>query len=267
MNNQKSIAFNVENLMVRGTLHLPHCDSSDQAKLPGILLIPGFADTAVGLHNMLVLLARELAKSGFAVLRFDYRGQGESDGDFRHFTLTSGLVDAKHAINFLQSQFEVDENRLGVMGFSLGGAYAAALGYEFQSAIFASVLWSPIAYVADVFHSFFSLSHKQQWEEQGWADWNGWRVGKAFSSQWEEWKPLQLFNHSEIPSLVIHGDADTEVPLTNGRAYAELGADIRIIRDGDHQYTNTAFQQMAASWTVSFFKEMNSKRAESEERI
>jgi len=39
----------------------------------------------VGSHRQFVLLARRLASAGYAVLRFDYRGQGDSEGQMRSF--------------------------------------------------------------------------------------------------------------------------------------------------------------------------------------
>ena len=39
----------------------------------------------VGSHRQFVLLARDLAADGFPVFRFDYRGMGDSEGEFRGF--------------------------------------------------------------------------------------------------------------------------------------------------------------------------------------
>lgn len=51
----------------------------------GIVLVVGGPQYRVGSHRQFVLLARELAAAGHAVLRFDYRGMGDSDGDARSF--------------------------------------------------------------------------------------------------------------------------------------------------------------------------------------
>lgn len=51
----------------------------------GIVLVVGGPQTRVGSHRQFVLLSRRLAASGYAVLRFDYRGMGDSSGEQRGF--------------------------------------------------------------------------------------------------------------------------------------------------------------------------------------
>lgn len=51
----------------------------------GVLVIVGGPQYRVGSHRQFVLTARALAAAGFPVLRFDYRGMGDSDGDARSF--------------------------------------------------------------------------------------------------------------------------------------------------------------------------------------
>ena len=50
-----------------------------------VLIIVGGPQYRVGSHRQFVQLARHLAKQGFAVLRFDYRGMGDSEGEIRAF--------------------------------------------------------------------------------------------------------------------------------------------------------------------------------------
>lgn len=51
----------------------------------GVVLVVGGPQYRVGSHRQFVLLARALARAGFPVLRFDYRGMGDSDGAPRTF--------------------------------------------------------------------------------------------------------------------------------------------------------------------------------------
>src|SRR5688572_14342340 len=60
----------------------------------GIVVIVGGPQYRIGSHRQFVTLARDLARAGIPVLRFDYRGMGDSDGDFRTFESIDRDIDA-----------------------------------------------------------------------------------------------------------------------------------------------------------------------------
>lgn len=64
-----------------GLLHRPQ-----QPRPTGVLVIVGGPQVRAGSHRQFVQLARALARRGHAVLRFDVRGMGDSDGAPRAFT-------------------------------------------------------------------------------------------------------------------------------------------------------------------------------------
>jgi uncharacterized protein len=63
---------------------------------------------------------RMLARHGYGVLLFDRRGQGESEGDPHAFGW-EGEKDIKAAVAFLQRRPDVDPERIGGLGLSVGG--------------------------------------------------------------------------------------------------------------------------------------------------
>ena len=68
----------------------------------GVVVIVGGPQYRVGSHRQFVLLSRALAAAGYAVLRFDYRGMGDSEGPQRDFQAVS--LDTAAAIDTLQSR-------------------------------------------------------------------------------------------------------------------------------------------------------------------
>ena len=64
--------------------------------------------------------ARMLAREGYGVLMLDMRGQGESEGDPNPFGWDSDQ-DLEAAVAFLRARPDVDEGRIGGIGFSVGG--------------------------------------------------------------------------------------------------------------------------------------------------
>lgn len=65
-----------------GLLH----PAATAAPLTGVLVVVGGPQYRVGSHRQFVLLARQLSASGIPVLRFDYRGMGDSGGASRDFS-------------------------------------------------------------------------------------------------------------------------------------------------------------------------------------
>ncbi len=75
--------------------------------------------------------ARMLVEHGYGVLLFDRRGEGESEGDPNGFGW-AGTRDVKAAIAFLQDRPEVDDDRIGALGLSVGGEVLLQAAAETQ---------------------------------------------------------------------------------------------------------------------------------------
>jgi len=79
---ERALTFDCGGDRLVGILH--PC-APGQADKPGVVVIVGGPQYRVGSHRQFVLLARALAAAGYPVLRFDYRGMGDSEGDARSF--------------------------------------------------------------------------------------------------------------------------------------------------------------------------------------
>lgn len=83
-----------------------------------IILLHGYGGSRLEMLSRAELLARH----GYGVLWYDERGSGESGG-----TRTFGWRDAQDvplALNYLQNKAEIDPQRIGLLGFSIGGQIA-----------------------------------------------------------------------------------------------------------------------------------------------
>ena len=70
----------------------------DEARSTGVIVVVGGPQYRVGSHRQFLLLSRSLASAGYPVLRFDYRGMGDSDGELRNFeTVDNDIAAATEA--------------------------------------------------------------------------------------------------------------------------------------------------------------------------
>ncbi|HYY89075.1 MAG TPA: alpha/beta fold hydrolase [Chloroflexota bacterium] len=108
------VEFFSEGVKLRGFLRLP--DASD-GPLPGIVHGPGWLGLASA--KTYEPWHQGLTAAGYAVLAFDYRGFGDSDGERGWIKPDWQLQDILNAITYLESRPEVDARRLGTYG--IGG--------------------------------------------------------------------------------------------------------------------------------------------------
>lgn len=93
----------------------------------GVLIVVGGPQYRVGSHRQFVLMARSFATAGYPVLRFDYRGMGDSGGDVR--TFDSVDADIRAAIDELSGR---EPALRAVVVLGLCDAASAALIYARQ---------------------------------------------------------------------------------------------------------------------------------------
>src|SRR6185312_7554890 len=115
---EQTISFASDGLTLKGFLHV----TDGTGKRPGLVLCHGFGGSCRGAGHP--ELAKALEQAGYVVLRFDFRGCGQSEGRRGDVIVDEEIADLRHAIDFLQTQPSVEASRIGVIGASLGGSVA-----------------------------------------------------------------------------------------------------------------------------------------------
>ena len=94
---ERAISFACGEAALVGILSLPA-----QASARGVVIVVGGPQVRTGSHRQFTLLARALAAAGTPVLRFDYRGMGDSEGAVRDFESVD--EDVRAAIDRFQQE-------------------------------------------------------------------------------------------------------------------------------------------------------------------
>jgi len=115
---RKDVKFDVNGITVSAWLFLPESSSSP---VPCIVMAHGLG----GIKNMgLDAYAVRFKEAGMATLAFDYRYNGESDGDPRQLIwIPSQIEDYAAAIKYVRSLQEIDPSKIALWGTSLSGGH------------------------------------------------------------------------------------------------------------------------------------------------
>jgi uncharacterized protein len=117
MTTRHDVEFQSGGTRVRGHLYLPEGPGPH----PALVMAGGWCYVK---ELVLPEYARVFADAGIAVLAFDYRHFGESDGEPRqHIDPWAQIEDYKNALSYLETRDEIDRHRLGVWGISYSGGH------------------------------------------------------------------------------------------------------------------------------------------------
>jgi dienelactone hydrolase len=216
-------------------------------------------------------VAESLAAHGVASIRMDFPGCGDSTESFQLNTLSNMLVDIESSRDFALTQSNVDGDRVGLLGFSIGGRLVL-LTSSLDKSYKAIATWAPDgANGADSMVDFLGGSDayatlRKQAMEEGFVPFTTqWGQDQELSAQWfidtEESKPLDSIREFEGPLLVLYGDQDDVVlPRVSESVIsaAVKSPDVvrHIVKGADHGlglFTNEpAFSEEAVVTTVEF---------------
>jgi len=248
------VLFECKGQQIVGMLHLP----AGRGRWPAALLLHGFTGNKSETHRMFVKLARQLVAEGIGVLRFDFRGSGDSDGEFEQMTIRSQIADAQEAVRFLARHKRINSKRLALVGFSLGGTIAAHLVAREKQRVKALVLIAPVAEGTGILDELTTPDAVASLAQTGVVDYFGNRVGVQFIRQFADMKPLQEVVKCQCPVLLIHGEKDPTVPLEHTdmyeRALAQANRTVKkmVVADADHTFNRLLWEQRVLAETVQW---------------
>ncbi len=228
---QEEISFkNSKGQKLIGVLRMP-AKKTDKA----VIICHGFTGNKDEKH--LVALADVLQKAGFAAFRFDFTGNGESEGEFYESKISQEVSDVTSAINLLKNKGFF---KFAITGHSLGGIIAILSTKNFRFdciAVFASG-FDPAA-IPKRFH----------WDKAKFVDgkaksvfWDLTRtISKDFVRDFEGKNPELILKNLKIPILIVQGSTDRTVSVktakfifnkTNSKTEKELV----VIKGADHVF-------------------------------
>lgn len=172
----------------------------------------------------------------FHLLLFDFRYFGESDGAYT----TAGLLeirDVQAAVEYVKSRGDVNPRRIGAMGFSMSASAFILTRHPDVKAIVAD---SPYATLEGLIaRQFFFLPGFTKWPLVALTKVYAWFFPGVLVS---DASPAEAVRDLNAPLLIIHGDADSQIPIEHSRTiYTNADPDktqFWIVPGADHGFAH-----------------------------
>jgi uncharacterized protein len=126
----------------RDLLAAVHLSPRLHARSAAVLLCNPFGEEAARAHRAYRIMARKLEDAGYAAMRFDYSGTGDSSGDIDDVGVDAWIEDIEAAADELRRESGV--SRIVLVGLRLGATLAALCAQRGRLRAAHVVLWDPV---------------------------------------------------------------------------------------------------------------------------
>jgi putative redox protein len=247
---QKQIQFpNQWGEILAGTFHVPTGDSRR-----GIIL--GHCFTCSRHTRILRDLSLALVDEGFQVLRFDFSGNGQSEGNFSESIYSKQISEIKVAASFMTAE---GVSWFGLAGHSMGAMVALLAATEMDDVRAVCTLASK----ASALHSTHFLNQSQLHELENTGRVHFVSRGRkleltdAFFADATRYELSEVLPSLVQPWLIVHGDQDEIIPVKDAyrlHQYKPADTELAIIADADHMFSRDAHRQEVTELVVKWFE-------------
>lgn len=203
------------------------------------LVVIGHGVTANKDRAFLVTLADALAAAGIASVRVSFSGNGDSGGRFEEATVTKEVADLGCVLDAFP------DRRIVYAGHSMGGAVgviAAARDARITRLVSLAGMVHTLEFATRKFGELIP-DHAFMWEKEDCP------LSQDFMDDMAAiGSVLPQAAQVRVPWLLVHGDADTVVPIEDSRdalAATEAPAELMVLEGADHVFSDGADRAMA----------------------
>lgn len=268
------ITIQSENIELAATLHYPDFPDNESkgrstpARSPIVIIAHGFVGTRIGVDRLFVMTARELARNGYMVLRFDFGGCGESTGDYGAGGLDAMIDQTRSVIDYALAIDCVDPQRVVLLGHSLGGAVALLTAAK-DKRVKTLVMWSAVAYP---FNDIVGITGKQAYEQAvkfGVSDYLGYGLQPVFFESLTRHQPFEQARKFNGDVLLVHGTADEVIPVDYCFLYQKLfwmrnqgQCDKEVLFQADHTFSGGQAKEQLIQKTRDWLLKLDKRKIE-----
>lgn len=230
---------------IYGVIYVPQ-EAGEQ--MPAVIFSHGFG----GNHQVGAQYAEALAAKGYVVYCFDFCGGSpgsKSDGSTLEMSIFTEQTDLEAVLRMIQEQPFVDNDNIFLMGTSMGGAVSAITAADHEDEIQGAILLYPAFVLTDdAKEQFESAEDIPDTYYHMWMT-----VGRIFAEDLLNYDIYEAISTYKKDVLLIHGDADSIVPLFYSERALEAyaSAQLEILPGAGHGFSGEDAQQ-AIGWMLEY---------------
>jgi uncharacterized protein len=222
------------------------------------ILCHGFLSSKTSSTNN--ALTRMLIEQGIATFRFDFFGQGESEGPFEQITVSLAVEQAQRAVDLMR---ERDYRHIGLMGSSFGGLVATLTASQ-RTDLACLALKCPVVDFAEELRLEFGDDGMAQWKAtntipniMGGSN----RIALHHVFYEDALRQIAYIPARSItaPTVIVQGDSDEQVPFHQSQQLyqaLQIKKHLELLPGADHQFTKGEdFKRMTnviAEWLAGY---------------
>ena len=231
-----------------GTLHQPE-------RPPVGAVIAGHCFTCSRHTGVLRHICTALCEAGFMALRFDFSGNGQSQGRFEQSTWSKQVLEMEAAIALIQ---EKGAPWIGLAGHSLGAAIALLTARRNKTVSAVCRVAGRVSATRPM--HFLTSSQQQALEQSGQVEFYSrerkLRLSKDFFVDADRHDLMDATRSLTIPMLVVHGDRDEIIPVAEAHLAKTANprmVELAIVTGGDHMLAQPDHQRQVARTVTGWF--------------
>jgi len=211
-------------------------------------------------QSLLRTVASSLGRAGIASYRFDFSGNGSSEGRFEDSTPEKML----HEIEIVISSFQGRYAKVFLFGHCLGGTLALLSAARPSIHAHGLVLVNAPLHLGSAMERFLTPAQRAQLASVGFTIYSlkrpfgevPYTIRDTCVNELLALDPLAIAPHVRCPALLVHGTADALVPVSDcEELFEQLGQrEILLVGGADHNFTVPAHQDTVAAAVTAWVK-------------
>ena len=232
-----------------GTLHRPDVPSAH-----GVIF--GHCFTCTRHTSILRQICQDLANHGFIALRFDFSGNGQSEGEFLESTYTKQISEMETAADLMTSY---GVSWIGMAGHSLGASVALLTAAKMKTVKAVSVLAGRLSSLTPT--HFLSKDQQDELRQTGKVFFNSrgraLQLSTSFFSDAKQFDLPKILRSLDHPLLIVHGNQDEIIPATEAYKAHQINPgviELKVIRGADHMFSRKDHRNQVAGLVAGWFQ-------------